>query len=142
MAENRGRPLKFKSVAELQKKIDEYFSKTGWVKREVYDKRKQEVVEILAYDPPTITGLAIALDTSRKVLCEYEDREDYGNAIKKAKAQCEYALEYGALINAVNPTMAIFSAKNNYDWKDKTEVDQTIKGSLGISKLLDEAAKE
>jgi hypothetical protein len=29
--------------------------------------------------------------------------------------------------NKLNPTSTIFHLKNNYDWKDKSEVDQTIK---------------
>src|SRR3990167_2355681 len=65
-----GRPLKFKTHEELEAKINEYFNKTP----------KEEW---------TITGLALALDTSRKVLVEYEVREKFGNTIKKAKLMVE-----------------------------------------------------
>jgi len=51
-----GRPLKFKTVEELQSNIDAYFEET--------DK-----------DEWTITGLAMALDTSRRVLLEYEEKD-------------------------------------------------------------------
>jgi hypothetical protein len=67
-----GRPLKFKTVEELQSKIDAYFETTP----------KEEW---------TITGLAIALDTFRKVLIDYEsgkyDEEDrdFSNTVKMAK---------------------------------------------------------
>jgi hypothetical protein len=127
-----GHPLKFESVEILQAKIDDYFANVGWQKREVYDKKRQELVEVLVYEPATITGLAIALDTSRKVLCEYQDRDGYSNAINRAKAKCEHSLEYGALAGHLNPAMAIFSAKNNYDWKDKSEQDVKQTGELII----------
>ena len=65
-----GRPLKFKTVKELSDKCDEYFKIT----------KKEEW---------TITGLAIHLDTFRKVLCEYELKDDFSNTIKKAKQRVE-----------------------------------------------------
>ena len=73
-----GRPLKFKTPEELQRKIDKYFENCRTEKR-----------------PFTITGLALALDTCRKAILEYEEREEFSNAIKKAKLMCEnYAEEY------------------------------------------------
>ena len=67
-----GRPLKFESVEELQKKIDEYFAtepEKTW----------------------TITGLALALDTDRTTLINYEERPEYFDAIKKAKEKVHNA---------------------------------------------------
>ena len=123
-----GRPLKFKTVEELDEKINEYFETTGWITREVYDKKKQEVVSVPVYEPATITGLAVHLDTSRETLREYKERKEFVDTINKAKSKCEHSLEYGALTFNLNPAMAIFSAKNNYDWKDKTEQDLTSGG--------------
>lgn len=120
---SKGRPLKFQSVEELQKKIEEYFLTTGWVDREVYDKKRQEILTVKVYEPATITGLAVHLDTSRETLREYKERPEFVDTINKAKSKCEHSLEYGALTFNLNPAMAIFSAKNNYDWKDKTEQD-------------------
>ncbi|MFA6445726.1 MAG: terminase small subunit [Candidatus Paceibacterota bacterium] len=128
-----GRPLKFQSVEELEKKIDEYFETTGWKTKEVYDKKKQEVVTVPYYEPATITGMAVFLDTSRETISDYREKPEYADAIKKAKDKCEYSIEYGALTNNLNPAMAIFSAKNNYGWSDKTEIDHTSKGeSIGV----------
>lgn len=45
-----GRPLKFKTVEELKQKVNYYFENTS-------------------KDEWTITSLALALDTSRKVFC-------------------------------------------------------------------------
>jgi len=107
-----GRPLKFKSVEELQEKIDAYFNTTP-------------------KDEWTITGLAIALDTFRKVLMDYEsgkyDEEDrdFSNTIKKAKHIVENGYEIDLKKHGRSGT--IFALKN-FDWKDKTETDVTSGG--------------
>ncbi len=116
-----GRPLKFQSVKELREKIDAYF-------------KNCDVIE----EPYTITGLAVALDTSRKVLVEYEDKEEFSNTIKAAKDKCEKQIEVMALKGKFNPAFSIFNLKNNYGWKDKTEADQNVnvKGNLTIERTL------
>src|SRR2546426_212641 len=103
-----GRPLKFKTVEDMKKLIDAYFEKCAIEKR-----------------PLTITGLALALDTSRKVLLEYEDdRPEYRNTIKKAKEMCHnYAEEF--LFSGRNIVGAIFNLKNNYGWHEKQETEHS-----------------
>lgn len=80
-------------------------------------------------DPYLITGLALALDTTRETLLDYEDKEDYSDTIKKAKLKCQSYTEKH-LYSGKNATGAIFSLKNNYGWKDKTEqeIDLTSQG--------------
>ena len=99
-----GRPLKFNSPEELQEKIDKYF--------EICDETGR---------PYTVTGLAVALDTNRETLRSYGEKEEYSDTIKKAKAKCEQYLEEGMLTGKLNATASIFSAKNNYGWKDVQE---------------------
>lgn len=101
-----GRPLKFETVELLQAKIDNYFSSTP-------------------QDEWTITGLALELDTSRKVLVEYEERDEFSNAVKKAKLRVENGYEKDLKKHGRSGT--IFALKN-FDWKDKTESDITSKG--------------
>jgi hypothetical protein len=103
-----GRPLKFKTVKELQKKIDAYFKKCD----------KDE-------DPYTITGLALALDTSRQGLINYDEKEGFIDTIKKAKLKVENYLETKSLKGDIVPVITIFNLKNNFGWKDKTEHDLT-----------------
>lgn len=106
-----GRPFKFNSIEEMQTKVDDYFS-------------YEEV--------PTITGLALALDTTRDVLIDYENRNDeFSNTIKKAKLKCQNFAEKH-LFSGKNATGAIFNLKNNYNWKDKTEIDQNIKAEISL----------
>ncbi len=119
-----GRPLKFQSVEELQKKIEEYFSvcpKEEW----------------------TITGLAMALDTTRQTLCNYEDgRPEYLDTIKKAKLKVENGYEID--LKKHGRTGTIFALKN-FDWKDKTEQDITSGGEAlnpVLVKFLDDKPTE
>lgn len=101
-----GRPLKFKTVEELQTKIDAYFNDTP----------KEEW---------TITGLAIALDTFRSVLCDYEEKDEFSNAVKKAKQRVENGYEID--LKRAGRSGTIFALKN-FDWKDKQETDITTGG--------------
>lgn len=135
-----GRPLKFQSLQELQEKIDAYFDAcdphtedtTEWVQARdksgklLYDdnglhylvevSHKVETKQI----PYTITGLALALDTSRRTLLDYEEKDDeFSHTIKKAKDRCEHYCEQ--MLFSTTPTGTIFNLKNNYGWHDKTE---------------------
>jgi hypothetical protein len=109
-----GRPLKFNSREELKEKIEAYFLSL-----------KNDKGEYIR--PPTVTGLAVALDTNRETLCNYEEKEDYFDTIKEAKSRCEAWVEENALLGKANATFSIFNLKNNYGWKDKTESDISIK---------------
>lgn len=107
MSDNKmGKPLKFKTVEELQKKIDDYF----------YSCDEEN-------DPITITGLALALDTTRETLCDYEEKDAYSDTIKKAKLRVQHAYEK-RLVKRGNGG-DIFALKN-FGWKDKSEVDNTL----------------
>lgn len=120
-----GRPPKWKSVEELKNQIEAYFisiedpDKPGCYLR-----------------PPTITGLAMALDTTRQTLLEYEGevegRDDknpqFADTIKAAKVKCEQWVEENAMLGKANATFSIFNLKNNYGWRDKTEQDVTSGG--------------
>lgn len=117
-----GRPLKFKTVEELEQKVDNYFNTTP----------KEEW---------TITGLALHLDTFRKVLCEYEtldDRKEFRNTIKKGKQLVENGYEIDLKKHGRSGT--IFALKN-FNWSDKSELDLTTKGE-SINKEAKEKADE
>ena len=99
------RPLKFRSVKELQKKIDEYF--------ELCKEEKK---------PYTITGLALALCTTRDLLVDYESKDKFSDTIKRAKLKIHnYAEE--SLFTRNNTSGVIFNLKNNFGWNDKTETE-------------------
>ena len=143
-----GRPKKFQSVEELEEMIQAYFSscflpKTREKKIVDIDEDGKEVVsyetvpvlnkagEEVFYQirPFTVTGLAIALDTTREVLLDYEkkpENADFSDTIKRAKQRIHnYAEEF--LFNGKNVTGAIFNLKNNWGYVDRTETDITSK---------------
>lgn len=143
-----GHPLKFKTPEELEEKIQTYFDScfvNKWVDEEVRDDKGKLVfvkadigqgsVQKIAHvkvkeqiRPVTITGLAIALDTSRKVLLEYAEKDEYSNTITRAKAFIENLTEEGLLNGTIPTNGAIFNMKNNWGWVDKNETDLTTKG--------------
>lgn len=101
-----GRPLKFESVEDMQKQMDAYF-----LECDTADPK----------EPYTITGLALALDTSRQTLVNYEKRDEYFDAIKRAKLKVENSYEKHLLKGQV--AGAIFSLKNNFSWADQQQLD-------------------
>ena len=112
-----GRPLKFKTVEDLQKAIDGYF-KTAIV------------------GEYTITGLALALDTYRSVLVDYEGRDEYSNAVKKAKTRIEN--DYERSLRRQGRSGDIFGLKN-FGWKDKSEIDQKTETTFTLASALQKA---
>lgn len=114
-----GRPLKFESVEILQEKIDTYFASCHT------DPDNPNIFTT----PYTITGLALALKTSRKVLCEYAERDEFSNAIKEAKLKCENYAEQ--MLFAGKATGPIFALKN-YGWEDKQGLEHTGKDGKPI----------
>ncbi len=101
-----GRPLKFKTVKELQDAVDAYF-----------DSEPEETW--------TITGLALALDTYRSVLIDYGTRDEYSYTIKKAKEMVHNSYEKD--LRKKGRSGDIFALKN-FGWSDRQEVDHTTGG--------------
>lgn len=98
-----GRPLKYKSVEEIQPLIDAYFINTPVTQQ-------------------TITGLALALDTDRATLINYAKRDEFFNAIRRAKTKVENAYELSLRVRG--SAGDIFGLKN-FGWTDKTEVENS-----------------
>lgn len=146
-----GRPPKFDSVEELQRRIDDFFA---WCDPHI------EYIEVPVFvstqkvwivdrqlvrteqQPYTISGLAVFLDTTRVTLLDYEHLaaedpdnlpvhlrktdpkilRDFSYTIKKAKAKIESYVERRLLSGS--PIGPIFNLKNNFkQWEDKTVVE-------------------
>lgn len=111
-----GRPLKYSSVEDMQRDIDKYFA-------ECDEKQK----------PYTVSGLAYSLDTTRRTLLDYEEKDEFSHTIKKAKAKIEKFNEELLYSKDVSTTGVIFNLKNNYNWKDKQEIE----ADLSVKRLED-----
>lgn len=118
--EHAGRPLKFKSVEDLESKIDKYFESCYITK--VDDNGKEYQCNIR---PLTITGLAVSLDCDRETLLNYEKTEEYFGTIRKAKLIIQNFAEE-SLWQPKIATGIMFNLKNNFNWVDKQEITQDI----------------
>lgn len=102
-----GRPKAYTDIETMQNKIDMYFAEC--------DNKKE---------PYTITGLALALDLDRKSLYNYSKDDKFFPTIKKAKLKVENYLEKHLIIDN-STTGIIFNLKNNFDWKDRQELEHS-----------------
>jgi hypothetical protein len=143
-----GRPMKFQDIDELRAMILEYFKNAAphWEEQTEYiDRRDPKSGEIVIEDgkvvqdkvirkvktkqkPLTVTGLAVALGTSRDVLLDYETTysekyPEFSNTIKEAKEQIKAYAEESLF--GTNTAGVIFSLKNNWGFKDKYETENT-----------------
>jgi hypothetical protein len=159
----RARPMKFVSVQGLQQRIDEYFgecdphrsTRSVWVQG-VNGTKGYWAEENCITDqkPYTITGLALALDTNRQTLLNYQNPEHYPSdlddeivndlidTVSRAKLKCEQFAEQH-LYTGKSPAGAMFNLKNNHAWVDKSEVEHSGTVADDLSDLEnDEGNKE
>ena len=122
-----GRPLKYKTVEELQAAIDEYFDYCDNRLKQVHTK-EGESYGISNPEPYTMAGLAYALGMSRQTLIDYKNKDKYLDAIKRGRERVEFDVERRMNDKETFTPGLIFNAKNNFGWKDKTEQDVTTNG--------------
>lgn len=141
-----GRPLKFQTVEALQSAVDAYFADcaphvedvTEWVEARTKQGKLKKDAHGLTYlvevthkvmtkqKPLLLTDLAVALNVDRKTLLNYKKRDKFFPTIDSALRRCEAFAEQELFMG--NAPGAKFSLTNNYDWKDKQEVDHTTDG--------------
>jgi hypothetical protein len=142
-----GRPLKFKSVEELGIAINLYFDDCDkeygtrkWAHDEIVDGQCQNCFakaetkgcmlisgEMKRKRPYTITGLALALDTSRETILDYEEKDEFSDTVRRAKLKIHNFGEE-CLFDPKVPTNGVkFSLANNYAWKEKSETTVKLK---------------
>lgn len=115
-----GRPLKYKTAAELESAIEKYFKDCeGEILKDkdgqpMLDKFGQPIV--YKDHPPTVTGLALALGfTNRQALLTYQGRAAFSDTITRAKARCEEYAE-SRLYDRDGARGAQFSLERNFRW--------------------------
>ena len=69
---------------------------------------------------------------------KFKEHDWISDAIKRIDAILESRVNLGGLKGKLNATMAIFNLKNNYDWKDKSEVDSRVQSeNININTEID-----
>jgi len=134
-----GRPRIFETVEAMQEAIDKYFEECKASLKEIYDKKKQELVTVNEPTPWTVEGLALALGfCDLNTLLNYEKKEGYEeffSAVKKAKLKIQQNKVINGLNGNYNPAVAIFDLKNNHGYRDKTETDLTSGGDKIVPQI-------
>lgn len=140
-----GRPATYKTVEEMQSRIDAYFDSCyGEYIRDdegniETDKHGHPIMT--KPRPLTITGLALALGfTTRQALLNYEDKPEFVDTIKRAKSRIEqYAEE--RLFDKDGVNGAKFNLSNNFKgWSEKQQIDSNINTKAVVFTGSDEIA--
>ena len=109
-----GRPPRFNTPEKLTEQIDKYFERFSYNENGDITGRK-----------PTVAGLALELGfESRQSIYDYAEKGEFSYAIKRALLAFEAYHEN--CLSCPSTTGHIFWLKN-HGWKDKTEVDNTLK---------------
>ena len=127
MADPVRRPLKFKTVKELQKAIDEYFLWCDNRPKKIWLEKSQSEAMIADPAPYTMSGLARRIGLSRQGLIDYKNRDEYLDAIKEARSKVHEDVET-RLMDGKAQSGAIFNLKNNFGWRDESQRDITSGG--------------
>lgn len=131
-----GRPLKYKTVAELDQAINAYFDECDphVAKRMVETGTKAdgdrmfELRNVMTEQKPyTVSGLARAMGIDRDTLVNYRHRDEFFGSISAAYDRVHEFTE--SQLYGKSATGAAFSLKNNWTRRDKQEVDHTTNGA-------------
>ena len=129
---NRGRPRKWPTQQDLDNSIDSYLES-----RKKIDDNGSWTGK---YEPITVSGFCVFCNTYDDVIQDYangkyDDKDNiYSKSYKKLLGMARnYTEEY--LFSGKNVAGAIFSLKNNYGWKDKTEQEVKMDMPTPIIKL-------
>ena len=121
------RPLKYKTVDELQAAIDQYFKDCEGEPlvdddgNAITDKHGNPI--IVGAKPPTVTGLALALGfASRQALLNYQGKKQFNDTITRAKSRCEEYAE-SRLFDRDGANGAQFSLKYNFRWDAQKDAE-------------------
>ena len=133
----QGRPPKYETPEQMQAVIDLYFLACKSNQAEALslknshlmglDAGELEIINAVDDIVPTISGLAYTLGMSTEAFRNYEAKDDFLATVKRAKQRVEMSLEQRLAGKAV--VGSIFSLKNNFGWKDKSE--QELSGKDG-----------
>lgn len=129
-----GRPVKYETVEELQKIIDEYFDWCDNRTMRVWDDKTKSEQLILNPAPYTMSGLAWRLGLSRQSLINYSEKTEFLDAIKQARSRIHEDVE--TRLMEKQATGAIFNLKNNFGWKDENHTDLTTLGEKIESRII------
>lgn len=119
-------PVRYKSVAEMETKIEAYFAERAAFRTEIYSPKKGEIIEITEQAPLHLTGLCDYLGISAEELDDYQKRADFAELIRRAKKKCEAYL----VDQCVRLHKADFILKNNFPAAWQEAPDNSLNDEL------------
>lgn len=127
-----GRPLKFKTEADLKKAIDKYFKDCD--SRTVTVIKYGKKIKLPNPKPYTMTGLAMAIGIDRQTLLRWSKVDKFCRTVREARMRCQEFAESHLFTPGIAQGV-IFNLKNNHPgWKDESVVIDETKVSLEDSK--------
>lgn len=123
-----GRPKLFKTVEELEEKIQEYFAYCDARVVQGYDNKTNEQFAYVSPEPYTMSGLAYYLGMDRKSLLNYKNTDEFFHTVKAARDRVEMDIDRRLNDKGTFTPGLIFNLKNNFGWKDQTQQDITSGG--------------
>lgn len=137
-----GRPRKFNDNDILRCRVEEYFNYCDEQVKEYEDSKGRLTI---IRKPYTLSGLCLWLGICRDTFAEYVNgkyddiNNKFSDTFLYARQKVENYVEEGMLNNTLNTNGSIFNLKNNFNWKDKTEVEHQVTNiDVKISNLIDE----
>ena len=90
--------------------------------------------------PKTFSWLNLFLWVGKNYLSEKKKEEDFSGTVEYIRNTIENDVEEKALMGVYSPWASSFNLKNNFNWKEKSEVktDVTMKDYIFSSNLDDE----
>lgn len=144
-----GRPPKYTSCKQIEGLIDKYFEDCKG--KPFYDAEGKPVFDkyglpvFVDVHPPTVTGLSLALGfTSRQALLNYQAKDEFFDAITRAKSRIEQYNEE-RLYDRDGVNGAKFNLKNNFKgWAENPEPvkDDSSEDDGFIAALTETAAAD
>ena len=134
-----GRPPLYEDPEDMRHLIDLYFLACKCHQKEDPDLLEGlDTADLLIVNDiddviPTVSGLAYLLGMTTKGLRDYDKKDDFCSTVKKAKQRIEMTLEQR--LGGHNVVGTIFNLKNNFGWKDKSELEQTGNLNININKM-------
>lgn len=119
-----GRPPLYDSPEKMQDVIDEYFAECDNRIKEIHTK-EGDSVGVNVPEPYTMSGLAYALGMSRQTVIDYKNKDEFLDTIKRARARVERDVERRLMEGTTGAAGPIFNLKNNFSWRDKSEVESS-----------------
>lgn len=121
-----------------------YTPKTLREQAELYfkncDKLNEWLTDVRFKKPKTLSWLCLWLNVSKDYISEKAKDDNFSETIKEIRLVVENNIEEWILTNTYNSTSWIFNLKNNFDWKDKSEVDNT-NTNFDATEMLNENQK-